>query len=178
MEKEINTLITLAREGNENAFADLVAQYRPLLDSMAKSYKKKCSNELYSEEDFIQESTLALYSAVRTYKESGGVTFGLYAKICVRNRLISLLRSASKKRDKTDLPKNEHTEPLHRLLEAEGSKEIEKKIQAVLSDLEWSVFKLYVQKKSYSEMATILGRSVKTVDNAICRIKTKLKEFM
>ncbi len=178
MERDLDTLITLAKQGDENAFIDLVAQYKPLIESMSKSYKKKCANEMYSEEDFVQESTLALYSAVKTYKEKNEVTFGLYAKICIRNRLVSLLRTASKKSDKTVRVKSEQNEPVYRLLEAEKAKELEKRIQSSLSNFEWSVFCLYIQKKSYSEIAEAVRRPVKSVDNAICRIKKKLKDFM
>ena len=178
MEKDLSALIALAREGNEGAFSDIIAQYKPLLESMSKTYKKKCSNEMYSDDDFLQEATFALYSAVKTYKEDGEVTFGLYAKICIRNRLISLLRSASKKRDKAVARKSEQDEPIYRLIELEKAKELEKKIKGRLSEFEWAVFLLYIQKKSYAEIAESFGKSVKSVDNAIYRIKTKLKEFM
>lgn len=178
IDEKMQKLISLARSGDENSFSDLVDMYKPLTISMGKTYAKKCTSELYSEEDFIQEANLALYSAVRTYKTSDKITFGLYAKICIRNRLVSLLRSTNKKVKKQETPKNDLGEPVHRLLEKENANQIEKKIQSVLSDLEWSVFSLYIQKKSYVEIAEILGKSVKTVDNAIYRMKTKLKQLM
>jgi len=177
VEKELLSLIRLARSGSESAFADLTVQYKPLIESMSRSYYRKYSGELYSEEDFLQEASMALYSAVCSYNESDEVTFGLYAKICVRNRLVSLLRSASKKTKKTSGRGVEYTEPSHRLLEKEDIKQFEKKIEAVLSELEWSVFCLYIQKKSYADIARELCRSEKTVDNAIYRIKKKLKEL-
>ncbi|MBR5314482.1 MAG: sigma-70 family RNA polymerase sigma factor [Clostridia bacterium] len=178
IDEKLQKLISLAREGDENSFSDLAEIYKPLIESMGKSYAKKCTSELYSEEDFLQEASLALYSAVRTYENSDKVTFGLYAKICIRNKLVSLLRSANKKVKKQETPKNDLGEPVHRLLEKENANQIEKKIQAILSNLEWEVFNLYIQKKSYIEIAEILGKSVKTVDNAIYRMKTKLKQLM
>ena len=178
IDEKMQKLISLARSGDENSFSDLVDMYKPLTISMGKTYAKKCTSELYSEEDFIQEANLALYSEVRTYKTSDKITFGLYEKICIRNILVSLLRSKNKKVKKQETPKNDLGEPVHRLLEKENANQIEKKIQSVLSDLEWSVFSLYIQKKSYVEIAEILGKSVKTVDNAIYRMKTKLKQLM
>ena len=175
MGKELLSLIRFARSGSEEAFADLAMQYKPLTESMARLYYKKYSGELYTEEDFLQEAALGLYSAVCSYNESEEVTFGLYAKICVRNRLVSLLRSASKKTKKTSGRGVEYTEPSHRLLEKENLKQFEKKIEAVLSGLEWSVFCLYIQRKSYADMAKELGRTEKTIDNALYRIKKKLK---
>lgn len=178
MEEDLNVLITRARDGDEGAFADLVVRYKPLLDSMARSYKKRCPNEMYSKDDFFQESTLALYSAVMTYKESDSVTFGLYAKICVKNRLVSLLRYASKKRQKAHVQKQNESDPVQRLLENEDSREIEKKVRSVLSDFEWSVFSLYIRNKSYAQIADALNRPEKSIDNAVYRIRTKLKKKM
>ena len=118
------------------------------------------------------------YSAVQTYKPSDKVTFGLYAKICVRNRLVSLLRSSSKKSknaEKTEEKRKGYIDPVYSFFEEDVAQQMEKRIEELLSGFEYSVFRLYIQNKSYKEIAGILGRSVKTVDNALYRIKTKLK---
>ncbi len=180
MDKNLLSLIELARSGDENAFADLTVMYKPLIESMGKAYAVKCGNILFTEDDFIQEATLGFYSAVRTYKASEEVTFGLYAKICVRNRLVSLLRASAKKtkKPKKDGDKRKgYIDPVYSFLEEENAEQMEKKIESVLSAFEWSVFCLYVQNKSYKDIAETLGRSVKTVDNAIYRIKTKIKNL-
>ena len=172
------SLIGLAGSGDEKAFADLTVRYKPLIESMGKKYAAKCSNLIYTEDDFIQEATLGFYSAVRTYKETDKVTFGLYAKVCVRNRLVSLLRSSAKKAkvsEKTERESASGGDVLSGLLGREDVKEIESKIEAVLSKFEWSVFGLYIERRSYAEIAEALGVSVKSVDNAIYRIKTKIK---
>ncbi len=178
MDRDLFSLIALARSGDDKAFADLTIMYKPLIESMGKSYAHKCGNTIYTDDDFIQEASLGFYSAVRTYKGSEKVTFGLYAKVCIRNRLVSLLRASLKKPKKTKVIDREDTDILSGLLDKEGTKQIESRIEAVLSELEWSVFCLYVQKKSYAEIAQVLGRSVKTVDNAIYRIKKKLRAYM
>ena len=171
-------LITLARSGDEGAYADLTVMYKPLIESMGKNYAGKCDNALYTEDDFIQEANLGFYSAVRTYEETDKVTFGLYAKICVRNRLVSLLRASSRKPKKPKVESEGEQDVLSGLLDRENTKEIEKRIEGVLSRLEWEVFCLYIQKCSYADIAERLGRTEKTVDNAIYRIKTKLKRLI
>ncbi len=177
MEADLISLITLAREGDEGAFSDLAARYKPLIESMAKSYSKRCANELYSEEDFVQEATMAFYSAVCSYKD-GDVTFGLYAKVCVRNKLISLLRTASKKKKEGKAERGGYVEQSYRFLEKENYDLLEERISGVLSKLELSVLRLYVQKMSYDEIADILGISPKSVDNALYRMKKKLKRII
>ena len=64
------------------------------------------------------------------------------------------------------------------MLEKEDIVAAETRIKAVLSGLEWDVFRLYVQRKSYLEIAEALGRTEKSVDNAIYRIKNKLKRLI
>ncbi len=177
MDRELQTLITRVRSGDESAFADLAAQYKPLVYRMAKAYSDKLNNDSVGFDDFIQEATLALYSAVCTYKETDKVTFGLYAKVCIRNRLVSYLRSISKKQKKQTQKRSEN-EPARRLIEKVDAEELEGKIKSGLSKLEWEVFCLYIQKKSYVEIAEAIGKSTKSVDNAICRIKTKLKKII
>lgn len=175
MENELTTLLTLARSGDEAAFADLAERYTPLIVSMGKTYSDKCSNSLYSLEDFVQEATVGFYSAVQSYEESDKVTFGLYAKVCVRNRLVSLLRLAGKK-VKPPKESGKNTTDLSALLFGkEDGVRIREKIQETLSPFEWKVFCLYVEKHSYVEMAEILGKPIKSVDNALFRIKKKLR---
>lgn len=168
-------LISKAAGGDEKSFSDLAERYRPLLEGMSKKYAGMSNNGKSFEEDFFQEATLAFYSAVCSYTESDKVTFGLYAKICVRNRLVSYLRSVSVKGKKHLSEKAGYADPIGRLVEKEDVKEIENKIQSRLSDFEWEVFRLYIQRRSYSDIAKVLGRTEKSVDNAIYRIKTKLK---
>ena len=179
MNEELFLLISRAREGDESAFSDLTLQYRPLIESMSRSFYEKNDGEAFSKDDVMQEATLAFYSAVCSYDMTSEVTFGLYAKICIRNRLISVQRAFyAKKKKKKHSEKAVSHDPVNRLLEKEDSELLEKKIGSVLSKYEMKVFRLYVQKKSYVEMASELGRSVKSVDNAIFRIKTKLKRLI
>ena len=118
---------------------------------------------------------MGFYSAVQRYEESDKVTFGLYAKVCVRNKLVSLLRTAGKK---VKPPKEnvKNTVDISALLFGkEDGLRIKEKICETLSPFEWKVFCLYIEKRSYVEMADILGKPVKSVDNALFRIKKKLR---
>ena len=78
--------------GDEGAFELLLGEYRPLVESQVKSAVRK-SPELSAEYDeLMQEAGMALYAAAKKYRKSAEVTFGLYAKICVRNRIVSFVR--------------------------------------------------------------------------------------
>ena len=88
-------LVQAAAKGDPLAFEALQATYRPLIDSMAEQFRAKSDD--FRLEDLKQEVLLAFYRAVCTYQvEQKAVTFGLYAKIVIRNRLISLLRKQNR----------------------------------------------------------------------------------
>lgn len=147
---------------------------------------------LADEDDFRQEAVIALYKATMTYRsEYTEVTFGLYAKICIRNRLISLIRKSDKIAEKNvyspdsvlelnqglDLPEVE-LDPEKLFIARENYKELLEQIGKILTNYEKSVFDLFLEGKSYREIAFLLNRTEKSVDNAIYRIKTKLKGYV
>ena len=92
--------------------------------------------------------------------------------------MVSQLRMATKRSKKQVRSSKGYAEPSYRLLEKENLKQFEQKIKDILSEFEWLVFCLYIQKKSYAEIAKEINRSEKSVDNAIYRIKKKLKELL
>jgi len=84
-------LLLAAKNGDGQAFSELAAKYSPLIGAAVEKYRRMCGE---STDDLHQEALLAFYRAVKTYDtEKKGVTFGLYAKICINNRMISILRS-------------------------------------------------------------------------------------
>ena len=90
MERE---LILSVQGGKEAAFSELCEQYAPLIDSMVGRYGSRLKDPGESKEDLRQEAILSFYRAIMTYDiAQTKVTFGLYAKICMRNRMVSLLR--------------------------------------------------------------------------------------
>jgi RNA polymerase sporulation-specific sigma factor len=129
-----------------------------------------------------QEALMALYNAAVSYSDGKNVTFGLYAKICIHNRIVSYVRKvmAQKRRAEKissasvgNQKKSESPEELLEILERNG--EFKRFLDGELSSYEKKVFSLYLQKKSYSEIAEELGKTEKSVDNALTRVKNKIK---
>lgn len=177
----MNNELRDAKNGNQNAFAQIAANYSPLIQSM----KERFSAYGAEPEDLEQEALIALYSAVLSYEEGREVTFGLYAKVCIRNRMISYLRrtGAVRKRGQTgedddpgqeDVPEN-GADPAEKLIERERYERLMEVVDETLSDLEKKVLALYLRDWSYARIAERLGVSEKTVDNAIYRMKAKLR---
>lgn len=120
---------------------------------------------------------MAFYKAACRFDlEQSGVTFGLFAKVCIKNRLISVRRkltSQSRLKSESGMPR---LEPVTSRGDSEGMRRLSGEVQALLSPFEQKVFTLYANKCSYSEIAHALSRSVKSIDNAVYRIKRKLRE--
>jgi len=173
-------LITRAKSGNNAAFSELVEMYSPLINSMVESFAGDARQYNLDIEDLRQEAIIALYGAVEAYNtEQQEVTFGLFAKICIRNRLISVVRNC-RGRAETETSESDTdlaaSSPEQHLIDRENYERLIKVIDESLTDYEKSVFKLFILDKSYREIAAALGRDVKSVDNAVCRIKKKLKQ--
>lgn len=179
-------ILLRAKAGNNAAFSELVEMYSPLINSMVDHVLCEARQYNLDPEDLRQEAVIALYGAVKAYNTGQkDVTFGLFAKICIRNRLISMLRN-HRGRTESETPENdadltagisEHTNnPEQYIIDRENYERLTKVIDESLTDYEKSVFKLFILDKSYREIAALLGRDVKSVDNAVCRIKKKLKQ--
>ena len=98
MEKDVE-LILAFRGGNDSAFSQICEKYSLLLDSLSRKYYKMCADEQVDRDDFLQEGKIALHNAVLTYNVNNlSVTFGAYAKVCVRNGLVSYLRRCNAKK--------------------------------------------------------------------------------
>jgi RNA polymerase sigma factor, sigma-70 family len=132
------------------------------------------------EEDLRQEAVIALYGAVKAFNiGQKDVTFGLFAKICIRNRFIGIIRKHRGRSENgitgTD-PDEGSNNPEKYIIDRENYEQLTKVIDECLTDYEKSVFKLFILDKPYREIAAVLGRDIKSVDNAVCRIKKKLKQ--
>ena len=174
--KKLSELLSQVKDGNQKAYAELSRQYTPmLLNECAKRSDKMDADELY------QAALIALYGAARTYDESrGGLTFGLYAKICVRRRLDGELRRAGKYRFDEPIAENEASplaSPEEELIAREDYRELLRSIDRVLTESEREAFALYLEGKSYSEIAERLGRTAKSVDGALRRAKEKIRKI-
>ncbi len=190
MEEKINELLNSVKADDESAFAELKEIFEPLIAS--ETVKMLSVNpDFRSEEDEIrQEALMALYKAARSYtvdgKASGGgaVTFGLYAKICIHNRIISYARklTTAKKREEKALNAEKEaragrfSEELSYVFESDS--EIKRIFLDNTTPLEKQIFLMYLDRRSYKEIAAAVGKSEKSVDNAIYRVKSKLKKLL
>lgn len=183
--EEVNKLIELVALGDSDSFTKLVERYNPLLKKLLIAYT---TEEMSKEdvEDLSQEELIAFYRAIINFdKEQTDVEFGLYAKICITNSMISYKRAAAKKSNESligDEEMNSITDPegeVSKFFEMrESEKELGKQIEKTLSAYENEVWSYYVNGYSSKEIATKLNSNEKSIDNAIFRIRKKLKTLL
>lgn len=170
-------LILAAKNGDEGAFSELCEKYRPLIENMTDRYLARLNAFIQDKDDLRQEATVAFYRAVTSYDMSQDkVSFGLYAKICIKNRMVTLLRRANKKSalKTVEAPENEGKRIGDRVFDFEELLSVSEKI---LSKREGLVFSLYIGGKTYKEISELLKVSEKSVDNALFRAKSKIKRY-
>ena len=182
----IRDLIIAARNGDQEAFSCIFHQYLPLIRKTLSSFA--ASFDALEREDALQEALIALYQAVQSYR-GDGVAFGAYAGVCIKNRLISYLRSEKKSQQSSwvlisELADGESADiidtaatPEQSFIDREAFHTFFQTIMANFTSLEKRVFLLYVDGYSYKEIANSLNISEKSVDNAITRLRTKLKKL-
>jgi len=188
VEDGLRDLLTAAAAGNESAFAQLCEQYAPLIRSMsarfAVSFSALPENPAIGTQDLEQEARLALFRAAQTYDcAQNDVQFGLYAKICIRNSLVSLLRKHSsrkrtEKRSAEPVPHSRETDPLFSYLESDASQRLSDRITQVLSSYENSILEQYISGRSVKCISLSVGKSEKSVYNALYRIRVKIKGLL
>ena len=170
-------LTASVQRGDEAAFAQLLDRYAPLLQSLVSVFETPSIDA----DELMQEARFALYRAALSYRE-GGVTFGLYAKICVRNQLVSRLRREMREKrvcslDRVahELVSDESVDALDFLLSDESFRLMRERIARILSPYENRVFELYASGLSVAEISVRLGGKVKSVRNALDRCLSKLR---
>lgn len=171
--------ILAAKNGDETAFAALCQDYAPLIDSLVEKFSFATEGLGIDTDDLRQEASVAFYRALMSFDgEQNEVTFGLYAKICIRNRMVSLLRhlEAKKKKDTVSALRalSSHEEPRTLPFTKE---ELSVFTEERLTKKEKLIFDRYLAGSSYREIAEAFGLSVKSVDNALFRAKRKLRHF-
>ena len=180
---DVTELILHIQNGSSGAFVKLAEKYAPLLDSEVARYVGSLSSA--DLDDLRQGALVSLYRAAIAYDSSRGVTFGLFAKICIVNGIADTLRYISKKPsdismdmlDENDLSVEDEN-PQSLMLDKEQFALLKRKISLILSELEYRIFELYLSGYSYCEIAAIVGKTEKSVDNALRRVKDKLKKYL
>lgn len=170
-------IVSLINNGDYELLQVIINRYYPVILS---NVRKLCP-EAYRE-DAIQEAILALYSAVRDYNSSKS-SFKAFAGLCVKRAVISVLKRSQRKKNIPDelLSSIEEIEivdsnsPEKIFFEREDYKNLANTIRLELSALEYEVLEFYLAGEKYCDIAQKLGISEKSVDNALARIRKKLK---
>ncbi|MBQ8746329.1 MAG: sigma-70 family RNA polymerase sigma factor [Clostridia bacterium] len=181
-------LLRRVADGDQSAFEELALQYAPLIESMsaqfAPSFAAMAEGAAIGEQDLQQEARLALYRAANTFDpEKKGITFGLYAKICIRNSLVSLWRKSSagarvSRRGSKEVVETGGRDALSELLSASETGALREKIRAALSPYENRIFEQYISGMSVKQIALHVDKTEKSVSNALYRIRVKIKGLL
>jgi len=181
---EIKELILSAQKGNESSLNELISKYEPLMSSLLTKYS---SIAVYNDdrEDIKQEMLIVFCNAAMKYDlTQSEVDFGLYAKICIERSLISQIRAAKRRLkiesvaigDGLDIGDTE--DPSAKIIEAENIREILSLINKSLSEYENKVWNLHLSGLGSADIANEMNRDVKSIDNALFRIRAKLRRAL
>lgn len=169
-------LAALARDGNDEAFALLVSRFSGVLHRLSAKF-----GGVSDADDLSQEGLLGLLSAAKTYREGGAASFGTYAYTCMRNRMLSAVRTAqnefslvSTEEEETALPQPTGGDPAALVVRLEELETLRAHLRAVLTEREYQVLTRYLRAYSYDEIAADLSIGRKSVDNALTRLRRKL----
>ncbi len=167
-DKELARLAKITRKPEYTE--ELLKRYIPLIRSQAARF----ANDRVRRDDLVSEGYLAVVRAVDMFDESKCRNFGSYLSVCIANRLVSALRNAEKNPvadEETPNNAKDNVTPETICLD----KELFREIRKLLSELEYSVFELYIEGCSYRAIAEKLNISPKSADNAMQRIRAKLR---
>ncbi len=189
-------LVELVHQGNTEALDYLINKYRVFVKAKARSYFLIGADK----EDIIQEGMIGLYKAIRDFKEDKLVSFKAFAELCITRQIITAIKTATRQKhiplnsyvsldkpiydeesDRTLMDVitcSESENPEHLMINREEYSYLEEKISEILSELEQQVLTLYLDGQSYNEISEELNRHVKSIDNALQRVKRKLERLL
>ena len=186
VKQQVTELILQAQAGEDSAFAALKDIYRPLIEASAKRFTSDSMSE-QDAEALLQEALVHFCNSACSYNcESGGVEFGLYAKICIENGLVSFIRTYNRQNRLRAVSLEERADPaiddscdvLESIVESEREAVLVRQINRHLSRFENKVWWMYVSGMSVSAIADAVGAERKSVSNAIYRIRKKLRDAL
>ncbi|MFD1929731.1 RNA polymerase sporulation sigma factor SigH [Sporosarcina siberiensis] len=189
-------IIEIIHEGNTDALDFLITKYLSFVRLKGRSYFLIGGDR----EDIIQEGMIGLYKAIRDFKADRLSSFKAFAELCITRQIITAIKTATRQKHiplnssiSLDRPvyaeDSERTlldmvagpaldDPEGLIIHREDFSHMEKEMNKVLSGLEKQVLALYLEGQSYQEISDELNRQVKSVDNALQRIKRKLERYM
>ncbi|MBE4906624.1 RNA polymerase sporulation sigma factor SigH [Cytobacillus suaedae] len=193
---EDEEVIELVHIGQSDALDYLINKYRNFVRAKARSYFLIGADR----EDIVQEGMIGLYKAIRDYKEDKLSSFKAFAELCITRQIITAIKTATRQKH---IPLNSYVsldkpiyddesdrtlmdvisgakvlDPEELIINQEKFDDIEVKMAELLSDLERKVLALYLDGRSYQEISEDLNRHVKSIDNALQRVKRKLERYL
>ncbi|HEX2028364.1 MAG TPA: RNA polymerase sporulation sigma factor SigH [Nitriliruptorales bacterium] len=190
-------LVARARNGDELALRQLLERYRRFARAKAHSYFLVGGDR----EDIVQEGLIGLYKAIRDYVPDHPSSFRSFAELCITRQILTAIKTATRQKH---VPLNSYisferphsanrgeartiadlvaveddADPLRIVIASDEVRRLQAAFSELLSGLESEVLELYVEGRSYQEIAEVLGRHVKSVDNALQRVKRKLEQHL
>jgi len=189
-------VVDLAQNGSDFAQEYLINKYKNFVRAKARSYFLIGADR----EDIIQEGMIGLYKAIRDFRGDKLSSFRAFAELCITRQIITAIKTATRQKH---IPLNSYvslnkpiydedsdrtlldvisgtkiTDPEELIISREEFDDIEEKMGEILSSLEWQVLMAYLEGKSYQEIAFELKRHVKSIDNALQRVKRKLERYL
>ena len=189
-------IVELSRDGDLDAQEYLINKYKNFVRAKARSYFLIGADR----EDIIQEGMIGLYKAIRDFRCDKLSSFRAFAELCITRQIITAIKTATRQKhiplnsyvslnkpiydEESDrtlmdvISSSRMTDPEEFIISREEFLRIEEKIGQILSSLEWKVLMFYLEGKSYQEIAVDLNRHVKSIDNALQRVKRKLEKYL
>ena len=177
--EQLHTCILAVRAGDQGAFSALLADYEPLLGAEVSRHAMGLGEQ--DVQDLRQCALLALYRAALNFDLSQReVEFGLYAKICITNALVSQLRVINRYRSELSVADAWQTsevgeDPAVRVMQEEAASALYARVRSLLSPYENRVWALYVAGMPVGEIARRLQKDTHSIENAVYRIRKKLR---
>lgn len=189
-------LVEEVHRGNTEALDYLIKKYRLFVKSKARSYFLIGADK----EDIMQEGMIGLYKAIRDFKEDKLASFRAFAELCITRQIITAIKTATRQKH---IPLNSYVsldkpifdeesdrtlmdvitgasndDPQELMINREEFTYLEERMGEILSELEREVLALYLDGQSYNEISEELNRHVKSIDNALQRVKRKLERHL
>ncbi len=177
-------LIELYQKGDFAVVNYICEKYKPLVLKNTKAFFLVGGET----DDLIQEGMIGLFSAIGDYDTTSSVTFFHFADLCIRRQMMKAVEASNRGKNSplngyvsidNENPDSElyGEDPVDQLIETENTIDLFDRLMGVLSPMEQEVCRLYLQDYNYHEIAEKLGKSDKSIDNTLSRIKSKAKNI-
>ncbi len=189
-------LVRLAQSDDTRALVTMLERYEEFVRLKARSYFLIGADR----EDIVQEGMIGLYKSIRDYRDDRETSFKAFAEICITRQIITAIKTATRHKhtplnsyvslnnpvSESDDPdrlymdflSDKTLDPGEVVVSVEEAESIRENFRKMLSDLETQVLRLYIEGRSYQEIAEALDRHVKSIDNALQRIKRKVEQHL